>query len=184
MENKRTWACVKKPLQVIVTPHDNFLFGFGFIPSSPHFPQQCCGPKSTHFHPFCAKFNFVWGGRGGVTSFSNTTGKVQTLLTSIVAPCNGIQEQYWTQDPMLWTPDARYWIVDSLSMELSFWISIVYGGIPDSFSCIPDSKLSIRYSVSQNIPDSRFHCKNFSVFRNWDSFTMYAASILYFNCLK
>ena len=61
-----------------------FLFGFGFIPSFPNFPQQCCGQKSTHSHPFCSKFNFVWGGRGGVSSFSNITGKVPTLLTSIV----------------------------------------------------------------------------------------------------
>ena len=64
---------------------DNFLFGFGFTPSFPHFPLQCCGQKSTHSHPFCFKFNFVWGGRGGVASFGNITGKVPTLLTSIVA---------------------------------------------------------------------------------------------------
>ena len=34
--------------------------------------------------PFCAKFNFVLGGREGVASFSNITRKVPTLLTSIV----------------------------------------------------------------------------------------------------
>ena len=63
-----------------------FLFGFRFIPSFPnHPPKQCCGKKSTHSHPFCSKFNFVWGGRGGVASFSNITGNVPTLLTSIVA---------------------------------------------------------------------------------------------------
>ena len=85
---QRTWDCVKTPFQAIVTqdpaPTDNFLFGFEFVPLSPHFPQQCCGQKSTHFHPLCSKFNFVWGGRGGVASFSNITGKVLTLLTSIV----------------------------------------------------------------------------------------------------
>ena len=87
IEDNRTWDCVKKPVEAIVTqdpaPKDNFLFGFGFIPSSSHSPQQCCNQKSTHFHPFCAKFNFVWGGRGGVASFSNITGKVPTILTSI-----------------------------------------------------------------------------------------------------
>ena len=63
-----------------------FWFGFAFIPSFPYSPLQCCGQKSTHSltHPFCSKFNFVWGGRGGVASFSNITGKVPTLLTSIV----------------------------------------------------------------------------------------------------
>ena len=39
----------------------------------------------------------------------------------------------------------------SLSVELGSWIPIL-SGIPDSFSCIPDSK-------SQ---DSRFHRNNFS----------------------
>ena len=27
--------------------------------------------KKTHFHPWCSELNFVWGGRGGVTSFTN-----------------------------------------------------------------------------------------------------------------
>ena len=49
--------------------------------------QQCCSQKDTHFYPFCSKFNFVWGGRGGVASFINNTGKVPTLLTTIIA-CN------------------------------------------------------------------------------------------------
>ena len=50
-------------------------------PSTPP-RQQCCGQKSTHFHPWCPKFNFVWGGREGVASLTNTTGKVPSLLTS------------------------------------------------------------------------------------------------------
>ena len=50
----------------------------------PTSPSNVVAKKSTHFHPFCSKFNFVWGGRGGVASFSNITGKVPTLLTSIV----------------------------------------------------------------------------------------------------
>ena len=89
MEDKRSWDCVKSPFQAIVmfdpAPKDKFLFGLGFILSSFHFPYNVVAIKSTHFHPFCSKFNFVWGGRGGVTSFSNITGKVPTLLTSIVA---------------------------------------------------------------------------------------------------
>ena len=47
-------------------------------------PSNDVAKQSSHFHQFCAKFNFVWGRRGGVTSFSNITGKVPTLLTSIV----------------------------------------------------------------------------------------------------
>ena len=52
-------------------------------------PSNVVTKKSTHFHPFCAKFNFVWGGRGGVASFSNITGKVPTILTSIEPPFRG-----------------------------------------------------------------------------------------------
>ena len=54
---------------------------------SPHPPPPpaMLGQKNTHFHPWCSKFIFVWGGRGGVASFTNTTGKVPMLLTSIVA---------------------------------------------------------------------------------------------------
>ena len=52
-------------------------------------PSNVVTKESTHFHPFCAKFNFVWGGRGGVASFSNITGKVPTILTSIEPPFRG-----------------------------------------------------------------------------------------------
>ena len=58
-------------------------------PVIPLVPQQwfiqCYGQKSNHFHPWCSKFNFVWGGWGGVASFTNISRKVPTLLTSIVA---------------------------------------------------------------------------------------------------
>ena len=88
MEDKRSWDCVKSPtkqlLRRTLVLMDNFLFNSGFIPSSPTSPSNVVLKKSTHFHPFCSKFNFVWGWRGGVTSFSNITGKVPTLLTSIV----------------------------------------------------------------------------------------------------
>ena len=59
MEDKTTCNCVKKPFQVIFmqdpAPDDNFLLGFGFIPSSPHSPPLLSNvvPKkvliSTHF---------------------------------------------------------------------------------------------------------------------------------------
>ena len=66
-------------------PNNNFLFGFGFILSSPHFPQQCCDQKKHSFPPILLQIQlFVWGGREEVTSFSNITGKVPTLLTFIL----------------------------------------------------------------------------------------------------
>ena len=81
------------PSNCYVAPNDNFLIDFKFIPSSPHSPpptppppSNVVAPKNTNFHPFCSKFNFVLGGRGGVTSFTIITGKVPRLLTSIVEP--------------------------------------------------------------------------------------------------
>ena len=47
-------------------------------------PSNVVAKKGTQFHPFCSKFNYVWGGRGGVAIFSNLTGEVPTLLNSIV----------------------------------------------------------------------------------------------------
>ena len=55
----------------------------------------------------------------------------------MVAPRKGIQGSLGL-DSTQWIPDSRYWIPDSLSVELGFRIPIV-SGIPDSFSCIPDS---------------------------------------------
>ena len=42
-------------------------------------------------------------------------------------------------DFTLWISVSRYWIPDSLSVELGFQIAIV-GGIPDSLRWIPDSR--------------------------------------------
>ena len=53
----------------------------------------------------------------------------------------------------------RSWF-QSLWVELQFWIPVVCG-IPDSLSCIPDSKAQ----------DSRFHKQNFPGFGNPDSLT-------------
>ena len=86
---KNSGVC-EKPFQVIVTedpaPNDNFFIGSKFIPSSPTSPLP--PPPSNVLAPkkFSSKFNFVLGGRGGVTRFTNITGKVPTLLTSIVEP--------------------------------------------------------------------------------------------------
>ena len=55
-----------------------FWLALGSSRRGPIPPQQCFG------HPCCAKFNFIWGGRGGFTSFTNITGKVLTLLTFFV----------------------------------------------------------------------------------------------------
>ena len=39
------------------------------LPPTP--PSNVVAKKSTHFHPYCSQFNFVWGGRGEVANFSN-----------------------------------------------------------------------------------------------------------------
>ena len=60
------------------------LSSIGVILSSPFPtpPRNVVAKKSTHFHPFCSQFNFVWSGRGGVASFSNIP------LTSIIGSAN------------------------------------------------------------------------------------------------
>ena len=60
---------------------------------------------------------------------------------------------------MPWIPDPRYWIPVFL-VKLGFWIPII-SRIPDSLSCIPDSKAQ----------DSGFHKQNFYGFRDPDSLT-------------
>ena len=59
--------------------------------------------------------------------------------------------------------DSTQWILDSrsLSVELGFWTSIL-DRIPDSLSCIPDSKA----------PDFVFHKENFLGFQHLDSLTL------------
>ena len=71
----------------------------------------------------------------------------------LFALCKGIQDRLG-----FWIPRCGFQIpgtgVQSLSVELGFWIPIV-SGIPDSVSCIPDSKTR----------DSGFHKQNFPGFR-------------------
>ena len=90
MEDKRTWECVKNPSKLLsrrtlllTTIFLSALSSYPHppLPHSPAPPRNVLAPKK-----FCSKFNFVLGGRGGVTSFTNITGKVPTLLTSIVEP--------------------------------------------------------------------------------------------------
>ena len=57
-----------------------------------------------------------------------------------------------------WIPDSRYWILDSLAVKLGLRIPVA-SGIPDSLSCIPDSKAQ----------DLWFHEQKFPEFRNLDN---------------
>ena len=75
----------------------------------------------------------------------------------MVAPRKGIQDNLGL-DSTPWIPNSRYWIPDSLSVELGFRIPIV-SGIPDSISCIPDSTAQ----------DSKFHLQKFPRFQNSNS---------------
>ena len=75
----------------------------------------------------------------------------------MVAPRKGIQDSLGL-DSTPWIPDSRYWIPDSLSLELGYRVPIV-SGIPDSVSCISDSKTQ----------DFKFHQQKFPRFQNPDS---------------
>ena len=83
-------------------------------------------------------------------------------------------KRYWQGTPHIRIQDifAGFWIphhgfripgtgFQSLSVELGFWIPIA-GGIPDSLSCIPDSRAQ----------DFGFHKQKFPRFRNSDSLTL------------
>ena len=92
---------------------------------------------------------------------------LETLVEATVfAPCKGIQDRlgFWILDSGLdstpWIPDSRYWISDSLSVELGSRKSIV-SGIPDSLSCILDPKAQ----------DSKLRRQIFPSFRNPYSIT-------------
>ena len=66
------------------------------------------------------------------------------------------QNPHWRDSHYTTTVDFGFqvlYVFQSLSVELLFWISIV-SGIPDSLSCILDSKASISDSTSKNFTDS------------------------------
>ena len=74
-------------------------------------------------------------------------------------------------DFTLWLSVSRYWIPDSLSVELGFQIAIV-GGIPDSLRWIPDSKAQdfwFHKSWTQNTlrPKTEFTRRRFRNLRNF-----------------
>ena len=87
-------------------------------------------------------------------------------------PMKGSLSKSWILDSTPWIPDAGYWIsvfvcgtwdsaFQSLAREneLSFSFSLVLSEIPNSLSCILDSKAQ----------DSGIHKQKFSGFRNPDS---------------
>ena len=63
--------------------------------------------------------------------------------------------------------DSTSWIMDSLSVEIGFHISIV-NRISDSLTYISDTKAQDSGSTSKNYADSGFHKQNFPGFRNLD----------------
>ena len=70
-----------------------------------------------------------------------------------VSPSVRNPRQFWILDSPPWIQNSRFWILDSLSVELGFGIPFV-SGIPDSLS-IPGSKIfQVSNSTSKNIPDS------------------------------
>ena len=80
--DKRTWNCVKKPVTystlLLMTI---FLSALGSSHHPPTPSSNVVAKKKHSFPPIVLKINFVWGGRGEVTSFTNITGNVPTLLT-------------------------------------------------------------------------------------------------------
>ena len=74
-----------------------------------------------------------------------------------MAPRKAIQDSLGL-DSIPWILDSRYWIPDSLSVELGYRIPIVCG-ILDSFSCIPIPQAQ----------DLKFHQQKFPRFQNSDS---------------
>ena len=66
----------------------------------------------------------------------------------------GNQRQSWILDSTVWIPNSRYSIPHSLLVETEFQIPII-SGIPDSLSCILDSKAcSFPDSISKTFLDS------------------------------
>ena len=67
----------------------------------------------------------------------------------------GNPRQPWILDSTPWITDSRYCISDSLSVKLGFQIRVV-SGIPDSLSCMSDSKAQDSGFREQNFSDSAF----------------------------
>ena len=71
----------------------------------------------------------------------------------------GNPKQSWSLDSKPWIPDSRH-LIPVFSRGTLDWIPIL-SRIPDSLSCIPDSKAQ----------DSGFHKQKFHGFHNPDSLT-------------
>ena len=67
----------------------------------------------------------------------------------------GNPRQPWILDSTPWIADSRYCISDSLSVKLGFQIRVV-SGIPDTLSCMSDSKAQDSGSTSKIFSDSAF----------------------------
>ena len=103
-----------------------------------------------HYHYHCKKDHHSWRCKK-----KKTSKKIEAGKKTMIIPCKEIQDS------------LRFWILrrgsvqisdtgfQYLSVELGFRIPIV-SGIPDSLSCIPDSKAQ----------DFWFHKQNFPGFRN------------------
>ena len=78
--------------------------------------------------------------------------------------------------------ETRYWIRDSLSLELGFLIPIV-SGIPDSLSCIPDSKAQDSDSTSKKFPAYPIPQAESLGFRNPDS-RLHGSNLVLSNVLR
>ena len=76
----------------------------------------------------------------------------QHIVVNIVAPCKGIEDSLGFWIPRRGFPISGSWF-QSLSVELGFWIPIL-SRIPDSLSCIPDSKDQDSGNHKQIFPDS------------------------------
>ena len=107
---------------------------------------------------------FCWSSQSTVDSFPPTN----LLLIVLVIPS---LSKVVTRRPIQVNP-TPFWIVDSgshsLSVELGFWIAIV-SRIPDSPSCIPDSKAwhsRIPQTKFSRIPDMDSSSTNFRDFGN------------------
>ena len=85
--------------------------------------------------------------------------------------------------------NSGFHVTDSLSVELGFRIPIV-SGIPDSLSCIPDSKAQDSGFHSKFFRDSEFHKKKFRGLRgiqiplHWATFLENNRNILVIKCEK
>ena len=75
--------------------------------------------------------------------------------------------QSWILDSIPWILDSRYYIQDSLTVEIGFRIPII-SGIPDSLTVFRNTKPRIQDSTSKNFLYSGLCKQNFLRFRNPD----------------